>query len=448
MTDADDAFNFIDLGIIYCACSTDASPAFAEGTLLCVLGHALGREVYNEIQPDAVYHNVYMLLNGKSTLTRKTSVQKLIKKTYDQNRWLANESSPEALLEELTEQSEGIIWAGEFSKILKGIKSGGYMAASAEVLNDMFDCPELYIKKLVNKKDSKHKFVIKNAYLSYHTTCTPAVLKETLTREMADGGSLPRFLIVNGEPHRTPRKRLRKDVLNMVQIIRNMLNFMLKIDKSNTVFVLSDEALQYYNEEVEKVTQSEKYERVSSIAGRYENYVIAIADLYMISEALGKAFGDGTPSTISTLVQLVALVQQPEKATDDNTSPYTSITTNFSNSSNRTNCTNYLIVQKKYVERAWKFVKPCLDNAKELIEYIDMGKELSKITEYFREHGRNGNKAWHSEMLTYTNVGAKIARDCIQTLMERSQIEQFTEPVTSEKRKRPYEKIFYKWIGD
>ena len=209
--------NYVDLAKLYFSLSSDAPIEYGEATALGILGHALGRGVIHLIKPKAVFHNSYILLVGPSTLSRKTTVQELAQEIYCEDRWLPNESSPEKLLVNLSENPEGFVWMGEVSKLLKGIRSRGYMATMAEGLNDLFNCPKKYERDLM-----KGKVTIENSYLSTNSTITPEVLKENIDSEMFHGGLLPRWLMVDAKPCPKPRGRLPEEVFDHAEALRNL----------------------------------------------------------------------------------------------------------------------------------------------------------------------------------------------------------------------------------
>lgn len=435
------SYSYIDLAKTYFRLSTDAPPRYGETTALGILGHSVGRETIHLIQPKAVFHNSYVLLIGPSTLARKTTIQDLGKDFYSRKRWLPNETSPEKLIMNLSKKPEGYCWMGEFSKLLKGIKGHGYMATMAETYNDLFTCPDYYSRDLV-----KGTFTCENVYLNLHSTITPEVLKENITSEMFYGGLLPRWLMDNEEPCPKFRGRLPLDVLEMGKILKEVTDAIIKMEK-DVCFELDDEALAYFNNEIEKkYIYDEKYRIVGNFAGRYENYVLAFADLYLISDAIGKALNqwkDLKTLKLSDLVQLVDLI----KLVNNNTS------TKVINSNNRTKFTKYLKnmksfnkvrcqVPKEYVERAWKIVKPCLDYVRELAVYIDMDKPTAKVRELVKKYKSIG----HTKLLRNSNLNIDKFSQAIGTLFQRKEVD--TKKIEYTTGGRTYKKLVYVWIAE
>ena len=97
-----------------------------------------------------MYHNSYSAFVGPSTLARKDTVQEQVGETIVPLEYhLPKSGSPEAFLEELSEHNSGFQFMGEWSRELKGIKNGSYLASFAEIKNDLVK-PRRYRKRLVD----------------------------------------------------------------------------------------------------------------------------------------------------------------------------------------------------------------------------------------------------------------------------------------------------------
>ena len=280
--------------------------------------------------------------------------------------------------------------------------------------------------------------------LSLHSTITPEVLKENMTSENFYGGFVPRWLTVPGKPSPKPRGRLPFSVIQMGEILKTVTDAIIKMEK-DVYFELSDEALTYFNEIEKKVIYNEEYKIVGAFAGRYENYILAFADLYLLSDAIGKVIDQGADFDKLTLRQLGQLVELKELV-NNNTS------TNLYNSKNLPNLPKYApnwkasnksqcIVPKKYVERAFEFVKPCLDYVRELATYIDMDEPTAKAREQIKKH----KKIYRAQLLQNTGLNSKVLDIALDTLFEREEVE-LGEKETRYVGKRPYEKRPYVWI--
>jgi hypothetical protein len=438
---------FVDRAKMFINFASDACPVFAEFTAIQILGFALGHEPINLLQPGEVYHNSYILLKGKSTKTRKTTTQTKFKSILPEEFELPKEGSYEALAEVMSDQNTGFIWLGEFSKLLRGVKRGDYNAGYMEFWNEIHDCKR-WTRKIRGKAkkgdddSSDGHTIIDKPYLSINTTCTEESLLGSLTYEMAFGGFLARFLIVNGTPHTRPRGRLKPDYFKLNDILRHEIEFIINLDKSGCAFELSDEALDYYNNIVEKECEDHEFEKAGAFAGRYQNYVVAFADILLVSEALGVMFDEGTdPSTISKLVELVGLVKLVNEERLDGRLCDHLVVTKALNPTNPTNFPNRIIVPKKFVEEAWRIIKPCLVSANDLLQYIDMGKALAKVREYIKK--ADGKEVSLRDAMRNTNVSAKEFGEAIVTLVKRKEITSIVK--TKQGKHRQYNSQWYKW---
>jgi len=411
----------------YIRYSTDAPIEFSEVMALQTLGFALGPDVVNRIKPNAVYHNSYSAFVGPSTWARKDTVQELLGETIVPIEYhMPKGGSSEAFLEELSEHNSGFLFAGEWSQELKGIRTGNYLSSFAEVKNGLVK-PRRYRKRLSGKgkEGKKREFVIEKPYLCINTTCTWKVLQENVTTEIMDGGYVGRYVIVGGKLKIESRGRLSQKAIEIKKLLRVEWKFVAGLDKTNCCFELSDEALKYYNEIVEKEIKAEEFNCVKSSAGRYLDYVIAFADILLVSEALGemveKSVGRHEISKLVELVNLVKLVSTiNEQEYKKSNCIYGNNPTNPTNLLMKDDGIQIMVTQKRHVKEAWRMLKKCLYNAKRLSEFINMERPLATVRDYFMKH--KGEKVAHSDALRNTNVTAQQFKYSIDTLKERDEM--------------------------
>lgn len=444
-------YSFVDIAKIYVRESSDAPIEYAEATAIQIMGFALGSGVVHRITPYDLYHNSYMNLLGPTSISRKNTVQKLLwEKIVPYLCMLPKAGSPQALLEALSEIQSGVQLMGEWSEELKGIKKEGYLSEMAEIKNNLFNC-QRYTKRLTKEAGKKREWTIEKPYFCMHTTCTPEVVKQNLTSEMANGGYVARILQVYGEPHPEPRRRLKERVNVFLQVLKTEYEWIVNCEKDGCVFELDDEALKYYNEVVEVESGDAKYNRVSGSRARILDYVLTFADILLVSEALGIFYEkilnkEMKMTSISKLVELVTLVKLVNCYY--NGEKIVSITncTNTTNSTNLTNSTNSeyrLLVQKQYVEKSWKILKKSLNTVMELIEFADMGKELARVREYIKKN--NGEWVTRSDALRMTNLSSTKFSEALTTLIERKEIE-FEAREVQRKNGTTAKSMFYRWI--
>ena len=418
-------FTFVDQMTQFHQLSTDAPSNFCEVLAIQMLGHAVGYEPANCLQPKEVKHNCYTLFIGESTITRKSTTQDFGDDIYPPSRCAPNETSPEQFIVDLSEKSELFQFLGEFSGILKGIEGKGYMARFAEVYNDMHGCKARYVRKLRERKGVKNEFVIENGYVSVNSTVTPSVLRQHLTEEIMVGGLLPRWLLVKGEPNVRPRDRLYPDALKIKEVLRQNLEQLIAMEKTGVKFFLSDEALDRYRA-IEKYSYK-IYNKVLPFVGRYMNYVVSFADILLVSDAIGISIAHGKGlhqyKQLIELIKLKSLIQLDnnnivvEKYSGDTIADKVFI--NQYIRKNGINSSNYLIVSSGYIERAWNVIHPCLDYASILVDYVELDTPVAKLMDFLKKEG----KASHSKAMQYTHLNSTEMKVAVETLRQRDEIE-------------------------
>ena len=111
---------------------------------------------------------------------------------------------------------------------------------------------------------------------------------------------------------------------------------------------------------------------------------------------------------------------------------------------NQSNCINRIaIVPKEYIERAWQFVKPCLDYANDLAEFLRYHKPVAILARYLKKH----KKALHSKCMQYTHLSADEMKSAVKSLVQMGCIE--IEQVDVERRgSGTTVRSIYTWIGE
>lgn len=411
----DNYYGFVERSQDYYKKSTDARIQYGRAISIQLLGHTLGWETVNLIQPKAVHHNCNVVLIGESTISRKSTVQELGQDVFPEERMMLSEPTPERFVGELAKDPQRVQFLGEFTGLIKGINSGSYMSRLAELYNDFHGCPKIYTRGLAEHKGKESTFVLNKVYLSVNSTITPAMMKQYLTEELAVGGFLPRWLVVYGDALPKPRKRLAPDILKLGESLRYDLQRLYGY-KRDLSFVLDDGALTRFNEiEAESY---KKYEKVMAFVGRYQNYVISFADIIATSDAVGKMIETEAIDFVSTLSGLLKL---NDKISIDGM--------------------NQAWVPKEYIDRAWAIIEPCLEYATTLIDYVMLDKPVAKLMEYLKKV----KYANHSDAMQHTHLSAKQMHEAVQTLVERKDIKIENEDIEREGA-GSITKSNYRWV--
>jgi len=482
---------FVEEYVRYHKLSTDASTDFANLLAVQILGHQLGRNSVHLIQPDLVHLNMYLALVGQSSTSRKTTAQNLAKKIYPYHKQHHEDiGSPEQFIAELADHPNYFMWYGEWSYMLKAITTGGYMSRIAEILNVMFDCPNSYTRTLRKSKHGESEFVIEEPYLSLNTSVTEEVLLKFVNEEMIHGGFFARFLIIKGKSSPKPRHKLPIEA----SILKKKLTDVLRIvgdlgENSKTYFEFSDEATERFNEiEMELY----KIDGIKSFIGRYTNYLIAIADILYISDLLGKYLPTNDSEYIGQLSKLTKLTSLSQltnistymrdnrdtfdkvqgvifarkRVNDDNHHIDPLVKAKWEKDEEKTikkerminkSENNHLekksminkkgkkspiIIEKKYVNRAYKLILPCINYVKELSNYTDVVFPVTKLERFMKKNPIVD----HSNAMRKTHLNSKDMELARTTLVEQGVLE--CELDTKVVNGREYATNILKWKGD
>jgi len=398
--------SFIDIFQMYYNLTTDAAKEYNWWLGAQLLGHALGYNSRNLIKPGAIRHNLYLLLVGESTKPRKTTSQNLAKDVYPAISAIHVGASPERFISELSENSHRVLWMGEFSGFLKKTQRGGYMSPMIEYFNDFYDCPrEITPRALVENKNRQSTFTIKNSYLSINSTVTPEMLRETITPELIYGGFLVRWVLVYGEGRDTDRELLDPNAYTYEEAIRASLetiNRWVQAGKGLT-FQFTKSCLARYNEiarEARKIGLT-----VEAFAGRYMDVMIKVADILFVSDVIGPLFMN--PSLDRDIIPSLDEAMKLGGAVP--------------------NDKGIFLIDTKYIEEAWSKIRPCLEYARGMADYVSFELPTAKL------HAELSKRAprTHSDVMRYTRLEATRMAHAVQTLAEQKWLLRIPIPFTS-----------------
>jgi hypothetical protein len=384
---------FVDLTQMYYNYSTDAPEQYGWWMAVQLLGHSMGYDSIHLIQPGEVRHNLYVILIGGSTLARKSTSQRLARIVYPMSLALPKESSPEQFIVDMSEQSERMLWMGEFTKFLKNAQKGGYMSGMIELFNDFYDCPDYFERKLRAKKGQDNVFAVEKAYLSANSTVTPEMLKEYISEELVRGGFLARWILVYGTPRPRPRGHLQAQVMQFRATVDAILKHVLRwvsTQKTGITFILSNNALKRYNQ-----IEQEAFaigQGVEPFVGRYMDCVIKVADILLVSDAIGRLQAE--------FVQLDTVDSLQDALTMAEVERYK----------------GSFVVDVKYVEEAWVRIKESIKYAQELSEFVSLELPIAKLRDCVLANYPQS----HSSVMRRTHVSAKYMVDAVNTLIQQN----------------------------
>lgn len=206
LVDEPDSETIIDQYRDWAEDATDALPEFHD--LCCTIG--LSSIVSNSVRLDTSYGlmvpNLWGLILGDSTLSRKTTAMRMIMDIIaglDSDMILATDGSAEGLLSGLSTRPNktSIFYKDEISGFFDSMNKKDYLAGMSENLTALYDVPAIFTRRL-----RKETIIIESpAFVLFGGGVRDRVY-ETINEEYVLSGFLPRFLVVSGE---TDLKRLR-----------------------------------------------------------------------------------------------------------------------------------------------------------------------------------------------------------------------------------------------
>lgn len=212
------AQHFVSEYVTYAAERTDAALEYHElGALILLAMNTPAIRAQLAPYPGGLPTNLYGVIIGESTISRKSTAKALVQEIQacvDSASLLADQASPEALVEQLARRSRlTSLWAiDEFGDALIKIQSAKYMAGMKGLLLQVYG-GGTYRAQRHSKRKGKGSAgakeedldVIEEPYLSILGTATPALFDRLETGDVLSG-LLPRFAVVMpaSKPPRRP----------------------------------------------------------------------------------------------------------------------------------------------------------------------------------------------------------------------------------------------------
>lgn len=142
---------------LYWSTTTDAPREYLIPFGLATIGTIMANHVYLPFGGDRIYPNLWQIILGPSSTSRKSTCVKQTRRTLARlsegqaDRYLfPDEFSKEALVTRLSEHAQGLLTYSEFSGALAAFNRD-YMSGIKELLADLYDSPPKY-ERLVGQK--------------------------------------------------------------------------------------------------------------------------------------------------------------------------------------------------------------------------------------------------------------------------------------------------------
>lgn len=179
--------------------ATDALPQYHELGSFIALSSILAQNVRLKTTYGDMIPNLWGLVLGDSTLTRKTTAMRMavdLIQDLDQDMILATDGSVEGLLQGLSTRPSmtSIFYKDEVSGFFDSINRKDYLAGMQETLTQLYDVPRIYTRRL-----RKETITISSPIFIFFGGGIKEKVYSLVSDEYVLSGFLPRFLIVSGD---------------------------------------------------------------------------------------------------------------------------------------------------------------------------------------------------------------------------------------------------------
>ena len=220
-------FEAIERYMSYTRRFSESPPAFHLATYFQTIACLVERNRYIIQGEDSIYPNLYTLVVAPSSLHKKTSAIRLLKKFLNRleamKGFIGQVGSPEGLFGALQENGgSAVAFYSEAGQLLAQASSKKYMGDILEMLNDLYDCPDFYRKRLSSGAKTANNVCFNLIGASQLDSLTKHVRESDLL-----SGFLPRFSVVfedRLQPHMVrrpaPDLKLQNEIVSHLKEIR------------------------------------------------------------------------------------------------------------------------------------------------------------------------------------------------------------------------------------
>jgi hypothetical protein len=190
---------FLDEYRAWASSATDAIPEFHDISMLIVLSAIVATSVKIETSIGYIVPNLWGLLLGESTVTRKTTAMRMaidFLMAMDPAMLVANDGSSEGMLQAVSERpnKSSIFHRDEVSGLFDSMMHKDYMSSMQETLTHLYDAPLVYRRRL-----RKETISIESPSFVMLFGGTPDRVYASIDDSFVYSGFLPRFLVVIGD---------------------------------------------------------------------------------------------------------------------------------------------------------------------------------------------------------------------------------------------------------
>jgi Protein of unknown function (DUF3987)/RepB DNA-primase from phage plasmid len=221
--------NFVTEYCEWAGQATDAVPEYHELCGFIMLSALMSAGLKLEASFGRLIPNLWGLILGDSTLTRKTTAMEMAMafiKDVDDSIIIATDGSPEGVVTTLSNRPDmvSVFYKDEISGLFDAINKKNYLADMPEILTKMYDVPTHYTRTL-----AKGPISVNNPYFIFFGGGIRDNVYTLLNEQYVLSGFLPRFLVVSGEanldklkPTGPPDEITIRERLNLVNQVHSL----------------------------------------------------------------------------------------------------------------------------------------------------------------------------------------------------------------------------------
>lgn len=395
--------SYLESHVDYASNLTDAPMIYHKILALNNLSLAIGRTPI-KISPYKLYPNLDIIIVGLSGVAHKSTALRLGLDILpdDLKNSLPNAFSPEALQEALSEHPQGLLYIDEIGGLLESIKKRDYMSGMADLLCQLFDCPDVYCKRLRGKT-----FTLKYVCFNTVSATTPSRFLDTVKPSDFSSGFISRKLVVIGVRTKTLSRRKidpidEKRLKDCRGLWQRLYDYFHQKDKAID-FVFEDDALAHITSwcdakdaEVLSLDNAHEADLKGAISARMQDYAFKLSALFEVD-----TLSANYVSSVSGLV-----VSRGLNATS---------TIHISLESAQKACSliDYLLTQ-------------LTNNLLTKLTTNGLDSNLTKLANVIKSKAEIVQDGWvqHRIVLQYTNFTADTLKKLVDTARQRELIEQ------------------------
>lgn len=262
----------------------DTPPIFNMTGILVAMSAVLSQRVYVNRLEGRVMPNLWAILIGYSSYSRKTTAQRLTLNVVPENAIYRcpEDTTPEKLIEIMSEEDRILLIKDEIGGMFDR-SSREYMKGFKDLLLEAYEgFPHGYTRKL-----RKESFEIKDIYFVLYGGTTISRIMKTMSVEDVEIGLIPRMLMPFGEIKEYKRPpMLTSDEIQFREIMKTRLRNLSRFMMRRPVMEISDSMWDMYQDLCEELFERSKKDRKVMLPfySRGEVYVMKLAMIIAASE--------------------------------------------------------------------------------------------------------------------------------------------------------------------